>query len=934
MNLLLSQYPVTREYLERLSSAIGGPLEPVAVSTITAKGYRDIYDYFRELRAEVIYLPVFDQSSRPFVPMLQLLAVLTRSRRRFVIEPDFSIHEFGYLDALIGGVRMTWGGFHGLLTVIAAHSKLSRLLRAPRIIVRGGGPNSAIYLKTSLWLGIQAGGSVAHTAGVVGALLRRGYEVKFASAETPVSLPENDALQIINVTPRSAFVVPRELNHYRHNDSFVEALSPACRDGAEFVYQRLSLGNYAGVALSRRFNLPLIVEHNGSEGWLARNWGTPLLMERLASRAENACLRHAHLVVTVSNVLKDELVSRGVEADRIVAVPNGVDANEFDSNRFSAEEIVGLRKRYGIPADALVVTFVGTFGPWHGAEVLAQTAREMAATAPEWLAGRKLHFMFVGDGARRIVVEAVTAEPATRKCVTITGLIDHRDIPLHLAASDIFVSPHVRNPDRSPFFGSPIKLFEYLAAGRPVIASDLNQIGEILAGCPHIGINADGQNAPVDGACGVLVKPNDVHALAQAVKFLAENPEWREAAGRNARLRALERHTWDKHLKAILAGLQNAQTLERTAARRPVRLLFNGLHSKSGGGVTYLRNILPLLAEDPGLEVHLCLHGNQRGLLPDNLENVIVHYLDFTPGFWHQQVREQIDVPRLARRIDADVTFSPANYGPLAAPNSVVLLRNAMGVAFVERRPTKIAYWALVYLGTFLSLLVACRAITVSEYAQRTAAVGPIGWLHKRFTVVPHGVSPMFSPPASGAKRDDFLLAVSDIYVQKNFTTLIAAMAQLQPKHPGIVLKIAGYPNDADHFAALKRMIASEKLDDRVEFLGRIGPEILLDLYRRCRAFVFPSTVETFGNPLVEAMACGAPIACSNSAAMPEVVGDAAVFFDPRDVADMAAAIDRLLSDPGLCQRLARKAVERARDYSWQRTAERTGAVIKEAAAR
>lgn len=365
----------------------------------------------------------------------------------------------------------------------------------------------------------------------------------------------------------------------------------------------------------------------------------------------------------------------------------------------------------------------------------------------------------------------------------------------------------------------------------------------------------------------------------------------------------------------------------------PLRLLVNGLHSKSGGGVTYLDNMLPLLAGDPGLEVHLCLHRDQRDLARDDWRNVTVHYLDFRPGFWRQQVREQIDVPRLARRIGADVTFSPANYGPLAAPNSVVLLRNDMNVAFVERRPVKIAYWALVYLGTFLSLLAARRVIAVSDYARQSAAAGPIGWLHKQFAVVPHGVSRVFSPPPGDGKRDDFLLAVSDIYVQKNFTTLVSAMARLRPSHPEIALKVAGHPVDADYFAELKRMIAGERLDGHVEFLGRVGPEALLDLYRRCRAFVFPSTVETFGNPLVEAMACGAPIASSNSAAMPEVVGDAAVFFDPRDAADMAAAIDRLLADAELRARLGRKAVERARDYSWDRTAERTRAVIKEAAA-
>lgn len=362
------------------------------------------------------------------------------------------------------------------------------------------------------------------------------------------------------------------------------------------------------------------------------------------------------------------------------------------------------------------------------------------------------------------------------------------------------------------------------------------------------------------------------------------------------------------------------------------KLLFNALHSKSGGGLTYLDNILPWMARDPEIDLHLCVHEDQREFLPDSLENITVHTLNFKQGFWRLLWREQIDIPRLAKRIGADVTFSPANYGPLMAPNSVILLRNALSVAFVERRVAKLGYWALVYLATFLSLLASRRAITVSDYARRAASGGLLGLFGKRFTVVPHGVSDIFSPPKKDAKRENFLLAVSDLYVQKNFKNLISAMARLAPDHPDLTLKIAGRPIDEDYFAELKQAVAEEGLEGKVEFLGGLPPHELAELYRRCGVFVFPSTVETFGNPLVEAMASGAPMASSNTAAMPEVVGDAAEFFSPEDVGGMAGAIDHLLKDAELRRELSLKAVERAKAFSWQRTAEKTLAVIKDAA--
>ena len=156
-------------------------------------------------------------------------------------------------------------------------------------------------------------------------------------------------------------------------------------------------------------------------------------------------------------------------------------------------------------------------------------------------------------------------------------------------------------------------------------------------------------------------------------------------------------------------------------------------------------------------------------------------------------------------------------------------------------------------------------------------------------------------------------------------------MALLKVDYPGIVLKIAGRPIDDDYFQELKKIVAEKNLDGAVQFLGGVTPEELVKLYQCCGVFVFSSTVETFGNPLVEAMACGAPIACSNTAAMPEVVGNAAEFFDPGSVESMAVAIKRLLDDEERRQDLSQKALKRAKAFSWQLTAEKTLAVIKEA---
>jgi len=151
-------------------------------------------------------------------------------------------------------------------------------------------------------------------------------------------------------------------------------------------------------------------------------------------------------------------------------------------------------------------------------------------------------------------------------------------------------------------------------------------------------------------------------------------------------------------------------------------------------------------------------------------------------------------------------------------------------------------------------------------------------------------------------------------------------------RNPDILLKIAGRPVDKDYFESLQQIVRDENLEKNVQFLGEVKPADLVDLYQQCGVFVFPSSVETFGNPLVEAMASAAPIACSKTAAMPEVVGEAALFFDPADAEDMARAIERLMGDAELRRELSNRARLRAGNYSWKGTAARTLNVIKLAA--
>ncbi|MBI4969600.1 MAG: glycosyltransferase family 4 protein [Rhodospirillales bacterium] len=350
---------------------------------------------------------------------------------------------------------------------------------------------------------------------------------------------------------------------------------------------------------------------------------------------------------------------------------------------------------------------------------------------------------------------------------------------------------------------------------------------------------------------------------------------------------------------------------------RPVRVLINALHAKTGGGLTYLRAMLPRLAARADLEIHLLVHTGQRSLLGVAHSQIIRHEVDFPDGFVRRLLWEQIVLPHYAWSL-AEVTFSPANFGPLLAPRPVILLRNALAVGAHETRPAKKLYWAALGLMTRLSVWRARSVLAVSRYA-----ASALGFRRSGIAIVPHGVDHQRFHPGSQA-REDFLLAVGDVTLQKNYHTLIDAMAAI----PGRSLLIAGRMVDPDYGERLRSQVDRLGLGDRARFLGAVEPDGLADLYRRCALFVMPSTVETFGNPLVEAMASGCPIVCASATALPEILGDAGQLFDPGNPNDLALKIGIVLNDKARSAELAERGRERAKLFSWDSTAAHTAQAL------
>lgn len=386
-------------------------------------------------------------------------------------------------------------------------------LEEPRPFPPAGGP--AVYLRTDLEIvhePLRAGGSASHTEGIIRALERRG-RVAFWSTGEVAGLGDQKPLPSV-----SCANVPTELLELLSGLRQAWALRDALPAGG-FLYQRYSINNLAGVVLARRAGVPFALEVNASEVAWRRRWST-LQYPRLAEATERLILQGADVLGAVSANAAAELLEAGAPPARLQVVPNGVDVERFAGS--PARDL-------GFPDGSFTVGFAGLFYPWHGVPVLARAFAMLAARRPD------ARLVLVGDGGDAPQVRDILLRAGLLDRVAWPGIVPRGEVPSYLRSVDVVASPHVAGDD---FIGSPIKLFEYLASGTAIVASNVGQLGELLR----------------DRETALLVPPGDPEALAAALECLAGDPELRRLLGETAQAEARAQHSWDARLQQMLDG--------------------------------------------------------------------------------------------------------------------------------------------------------------------------------------------------------------------------------------------------------------------------------------------------------------------------------------------------------------------------------------------
>jgi glycosyltransferase involved in cell wall biosynthesis/ubiquinone/menaquinone biosynthesis C-methylase UbiE len=407
---------------------------------------------------------------------------------------------------------------------------------------RGG-----LYLRTDYWVQLTSGGSYGHTCYVARELAAGGDFTCLMASHFPLL----DELGLKQVVMPPASDSAAEIPLLAANWHYYPILKVACgvRKPA-YIYERLCLGNFSAALVSRELGIPYIVEYNGSEISMSRSFnGTSLEHEQMFVRAEEAAFRQATVISVVSEVLRDSLIARKIDPRKIVVIPNAADPAIYAPPPPVARKAV--RDSLGFADDDRVIGFSGTFGGWHGIDVLAAAIPKICEKAP------RAKFLLIGDGSHKPMLDQAVAQHQLQSRVHSAGRVPQAEGARLLAACDIYVSPHNSHMVDSKFFGSPTKLFEYMAMGGGVVASDLEQLGEVLSPALRPS-NVTRADCVVTHERAVLCTPGDVDEFVTAVVALADRPELAAALGRNARQAVLDHFTWKHHVDRLwqfIAGL-------------------------------------------------------------------------------------------------------------------------------------------------------------------------------------------------------------------------------------------------------------------------------------------------------------------------------------------------------------------------------------------
>jgi glycosyltransferase involved in cell wall biosynthesis len=302
----------------------------------------------------------------------------------------------------------------------------------------------------------------------------------------------------------------------------------------DLIYSR-SFNAYVEGILAKLWDIPLVLEINGMEleEREAMKGKTNVMSKAFVSYSSLLFFQKTSHIIAVTEHIKNQLMDEyEVSRNKMSVVPNGVNEKLFKPDPKQRDLI---RKTLGIGLEKRVICFVGAFDPWHGLELLVRSAKHVVEDEPDVV------FLMVGDGSMRRTIEKMVKAEGLQSNFIFTGMVPYNRVPSYINASDLCSAPY---PKAGAFLidWSPLKLFEYLASGTPVIATDVGNVARV--------IKASGG--------GVVVEPDNPRAYARGILDLFKNEKKQKRMGKSGRKYVLKNCTWGRTAERVIEVMENA----------------------------------------------------------------------------------------------------------------------------------------------------------------------------------------------------------------------------------------------------------------------------------------------------------------------------------------------------------------------------------------
>ncbi len=385
-----------------------------------------------------------------------------------------------------------------------------------------------LILRTDYYGAIKEGGTVAISLGPYTSLVNKGIKCIYLSGGESYFPPDCEYHFVSH--KKSLLNLPEIYNLPFTHTAAKKAIQIIDMHQIDLLFQFHSILNYSGTIIKKKTNIPFVLHVDGVEFWAKKNWGRKLFLNRHLRWAELIQWHNADIIDVPSQIVKDMISSYSdIDLRKVLVNPNGVDSDKFNPN--IDPEIV--KKKLSIE-DKFVVGFFGTFSQWHGVDILAKTVALLKHKIKD------LIVLFVGDGVLRPTTESIIRENNVEEYTLFTGMIPYQHIPRYMAACHILTSPCINNPDFE-LFNSPAKLFEYMAMGKPIVATNVGQQAEVI----------------IHKHNGILCEERSPDSLADAILNFYYDKELSKTCGENARKDAVDKYSWDNHTQKILDAVEN-----------------------------------------------------------------------------------------------------------------------------------------------------------------------------------------------------------------------------------------------------------------------------------------------------------------------------------------------------------------------------------------